>query len=86
MTTASRPAQSIDDEADLHRPPTAPPRSILGVPWRPFPRNILFLPHPKSRGGIAYLSALVLTTTLSATEIGGILRRRSHERVTLVDP
>ena len=65
MSTASRPVQSIDDKADLRRPPTAPPHSILGVPWRAFPRDILFLPHAKSRGGIAYLSALVLTMTLS---------------------
>jgi hypothetical protein len=60
MTATSKFVHPIDHDANPHRAPTARPYSILSVPSRASSRAVLFLPHPNSRGGIAYLSALWL--------------------------
>jgi hypothetical protein len=62
MTVTARPVKSIDHDTNLKRPPPASLYCHPVASWRAFPRDVLFLPYPKSRCGIIYLSALVLTT------------------------
>ena len=62
MTVTPRPIKSIAHDTDLKRPPPASLYCDRVASWQAFPRDVLFLPYPKSRCGIIYLSALVLTT------------------------